>query len=234
MPGRNRGFTLIEMLVALTLLAITLTLLFSSLAVIERSWQAGEQRMQSTAERLAAQNFLRAKLADAQPYYLPGAGNEGLIAFRGDRASLEFVSLLPVASGRPGPYRFRLFLQGVADAPPRLVLAVRPFYAEAADTAITDRTILLDAVRQLQIRYFGVDVNGLSATPQWRENWQDQAELPKLVRIDVQPTIGPAWPLLLVALRVSASALDSLIFLDVEDLDNPDDEDLIPFEESIR
>ena len=65
-----------------------------------------------------------------------------------------------------------------------------------------EQSILADDVKELRVGYFGYDVGAARTTaPTWRERWDDPHRLPLLIRIDVVPNRGPAWPTLLVAPR---------------------------------
>ena len=59
---RESGFTLIELVVAMTLLAIMMVMLYSGLSFALRSWDAGDTNGRRTADRRIGENFLRREL----------------------------------------------------------------------------------------------------------------------------------------------------------------------------
>jgi general secretion pathway protein J len=62
--------------------------------------------------------------------------------------------------------------------------------------------VLADGIGELAISYFGRDENATDAdTPTWRDRWDDKQRLPLLVKIEVKPEKGPAWPPLVVEPR---------------------------------
>ena len=62
--------------------------------------------------------------------------------------------------------------------------------------------MLADGIAELTITYFGRDENATDAdTPTWRDRWDDKQRLPLLVKIEVKPQKGAAWPPLLVEPR---------------------------------
>ena len=73
MSTRDRGFTLIELVVALMLLALMSSVLFGSLQLAGRSWDGGEAKVAQVTEMRATQQFLREQLAGAYPQRLPKA-----------------------------------------------------------------------------------------------------------------------------------------------------------------
>ena len=68
MRGRHsRGFTLIELVVALTLLALMSTVLFGALGFAGRSWEGGEAKAEQVGSMRLAEGFLRSQLESAHP-----------------------------------------------------------------------------------------------------------------------------------------------------------------------
>lgn len=198
--GTARGFTLLETLLALTLLAVAITLLFGSLRVMQRSWDAGEDRAGRSNHRLLILGFLRGRLADAQPLKLLGGEDEGLVAFDGLADSLEFVTVLPVAAGRPGPHKFNVHLERREAGGQRLVLEVAPYYPVlGAEQSAVERVVLLEAVQSFRVAYFGANLLGRPAG--WIDTWRQQLELPDLVRLAIVPEGDSPWPVLVVHLR---------------------------------
>ncbi len=54
-----RGFTLIEVLIAMTLLSIMVVLLFSSLRICAQSWEQGENKITEVNEVAVVYNFFQ-------------------------------------------------------------------------------------------------------------------------------------------------------------------------------
>ncbi|HEY8220174.1 MAG TPA: prepilin-type N-terminal cleavage/methylation domain-containing protein, partial [Methylobacter sp.] len=62
---RNAGFTLIEVLIAMTLLSLMVVLLFSSLRICAQSWEQGENKIAEVNEVAVVYNFFQKHLASA-------------------------------------------------------------------------------------------------------------------------------------------------------------------------
>jgi general secretion pathway protein J len=62
-----RGFTLLELTIALTLLALLSAVLFGSLRLAGRSTDGGEAKVEAAASMRLAQEFLRANLEAQHP-----------------------------------------------------------------------------------------------------------------------------------------------------------------------
>ena len=59
---RVAGFTLLEVLIATSILGIMMVLLFGSMRICIRSWEAGEAHMQKVSRMTVIQNFFRSHL----------------------------------------------------------------------------------------------------------------------------------------------------------------------------
>lgn len=205
---RARGFTLVELLVALVLLALLSSVLFGSLWLAGRSWDKGEAKVESTAGMRLAEGFLRDQLETQHPLRMRKIVEFPLL-FAGERDELVYAAPLPVRVSGGGIWAYRL---GVKKNDPRSPLVVERMVPDLAAREFpgfdeAERSVLAEDIAELRIEYFGRD-NGAAeaAEPHWRDRWDDKQRLPMLIRIDVQPKEGPAWPTLVVAPRESLEA----------------------------
>ena len=90
---RARGFTLLEMLVGLTLLGVLLILIYSALNIGLRAWDTGDQRAGEASHQRIVQSFLRRELGQVFPIRWRGIP-ESIIAFEGEKQELKFVTAL--------------------------------------------------------------------------------------------------------------------------------------------
>ena len=102
------GFTLLELLISLTLLAALSTILFGGLRFGTRAWERSEAQAAETDEIAVAQNFLRRQLSEAYPLVTTADPTGARIYFEGGSDSLQFLAPAPAALAAGGRSRFAL------------------------------------------------------------------------------------------------------------------------------
>jgi len=200
----QQGFTLIELTVALVLVALIGSILYGSLSLAGDSWNRGEGKAQRVAEMRSAEDFLRRTLTSQHPLRFQKVLEKPLY-FLGTYESLSYAAPLPGRAGG-GMYYFRLTASGDGENG-RLVLArVIPDYAAQAlpDFGDAQTTVLAEGVSAVHFGYFGRDPGSAdSVAPTWRDRWDDPQRLPDLIRVDVTLASGSSWPTLVVEPRIA-------------------------------
>jgi general secretion pathway protein J len=198
----QQGFTLIELTVALVLVALIGSVLYGSLSLAGDTWDRGEAKTRRVAEMRSAEDFLRRTLTSQHPLRFQKVLEKPLY-FLGTQESLSYAAALPGRIGG-GMYYFRLTASGENG---RLMLArVIPDYSAQAvpDFGSAESTVLADGVSAVRFGYFGRDPNSAdTVAPTWRDRWDDPQRLPDLIRIDVTLSNGTAWPTLVVEPRIA-------------------------------
>jgi general secretion pathway protein J len=208
LPARTRGFTMIELLIALALLALMSAVLAGSLSLAGRSWDAGEAKVEHSASMRVAHEFLRAQIEGQHGQRLKKVAEFPLM-FKGERDSLAYAAPLPARVQGGGTWYFRLRITDV-DGKPSLVVdrTVPDVNAPAApDFAGAEFSVLATGIRAIEIGYFGREAGNVEGfEPAWRDRWDDAQRLPIAIRIDVEPERGPKWPTLYAVPREAPEA----------------------------
>lgn len=203
-----RGFTLVEMMIALVLLALMAGLLFGALNLAGESWNRGEAKVEANASMRLTQQFLRTNLEAQHPLRLRKV-QEFPLVFAGQTDELRYAANLPARVAGGGIWMYRLLLARDETRSPLVLQRIipDPNSLQAPDFAEAERSVLAENIAQLKIGYFGRDAGASNADePSWRDHWDDLQRLPILIRIDVTPKQGAAWPTLIVAPRAAPEA----------------------------
>lgn len=200
-PARERGFTLIEVLLATVLLAAGLGLAFATVRAATATVDRGEAMAQRSETMRAVEQFLRRRLAATQPLGFAQDQETGSpIRFVGEPDRIRFVADLPSYLGRGGPHLHDIaVLGGGGDQP---VLAASFAMVMAGETVQEaeprpPEPLVRDLV-EARFRYRGLGADG--APGEWLDAWEDVEQLPLQVSVEIASEGSGNWPPLVVAL----------------------------------
>lgn len=213
---RRSGFSLIEVLLAVALLAMGVTIASAALRGAVASVQRAEGLADQVDQVRSVQQFLRRHLTAAQPLgWNPEDRADDLLVqerylVQGEPDGLRFVSAMPGYLSQGGPYLHTLRLvSGRSDL--RLEFD-HELLIGGQLIAGDDRApvLLLDGIAAAQFEYFGLDDDG-EATG-WQTQWPYPSRLPQLVRLDLRfSQDSRRWPPLLVALSASPTGTPMVV-----------------------
>ncbi len=208
MPARGQsGFTLLELLLAVTLLALIAVMLAGGLRLGARVWESGEERAQALARLELVQGFLRRQVSGARPLIMGRIASQPRYAFEGEPERLRLAVLAPPQLGAGGFYLVtieRLPAKSGANEGDELRLDWRLYHPEMEDIGASDEgteRVLLEGIERVKFSYFGALRRDTER--RWRERWEDQRALPELVRLEIEFS-DPSrhWPQFVAAPKV--------------------------------
>lgn len=209
---RARGFTLIEVVIAMTLLATIMVLLYSGLTFALRSWDAGDANGRRVADRRLGENFLRREMTELFPMRWKDATNVKF-AFEGEQDHLRFVSTRPAGLQQAGLSLVALEVREGSEPRTRHLYMRRAMPDdEAVDFKPLDKAdpvLLIANVESVQFSYFGAESDFID--PRWVDSWPHKAAVPLLVKLSVKMQDGRVLPdfVIRVMLGVEAGCLES-------------------------
>ena len=204
---RVRGFTLIEVLIAMTLLSIMVVLLFSSLKICADSWEKGESKISDVNEIAVVYNFFQRHLSEAKPLWNDLSPEERTFSFQGKAQSLQFVSAFPASAGRSGLQLFSLSQQE-EDNEQVIKVTLTPFFPAAeGEEWHKEEVTLTRHVSDFTLAYFGSEDG--TGEGSWQEEWLDKEVLPQLVKINIKLENGIFWPDMIVGLKVAGATINT-------------------------
>jgi general secretion pathway protein J len=195
----SEGFTLIEMLVAITLMALLSVMLFEGMRLGSRSTAVSAAMNDRSGQWSLTYGVLRNQLAGAESLPVKHAPPPPPADFTGTVDGVSFVEQPPAYLAPGGLYRAHLsFVRGARSG--RLMLSwVRLGAADSAGDP--PPTTLLDNLANADFSYFGALAP--DQAPEWLQSWEGVDHLPTLVRLRVAFADGERPPDLIVALRLA-------------------------------
>jgi general secretion pathway protein J len=203
----SRGFTLLEVLLAVTLLALLLAGAYSGIQTAVKAMHSGELVIERLDRVRTVQSFLRRQLGLIMP--LPYEQTpEGNYVFEGDRSLMRFVAPMPGYLSHGGPYVQTLALTRGRDGL-RLVFSgamLNGFDPKEEKAAERDPVVLLDHIRDGGFAYRALDEQGELGP--WTDAWDDTNVTPLMIRIQLVMRSGERvdWPTLDVPMMLDAGA----------------------------
>jgi general secretion pathway protein J len=188
------GFTLVELLVSVTLMALLSVLLFGGLHFGTRVWEKATEAETTGNRIVSAQQTLASAIQNAYPFFVLASPTDRHVQFDGEQNTMTFFA--------PAQHGGLDVVTIARDPNGTLVMNSRPELA-AQPAASTVHRVLLSGVKSLNAGYFGAMVKG--DPQQWYGVWHNAHTLPDLIRLRASlDAKAGKWPDLVVAPRVSA------------------------------
>jgi general secretion pathway protein J len=200
---RARGFTLVELIIALAIVGLLLTIAFSGLRVAMTAWTRGEDRAEAHQHVRALAFTMARALGAAYPYRgAKGEAPEVVMLFNGAEQKLEFVTQAP-----PLPLQAPLAFTAVVislESGDEAGLVVRERALPNRDPFTKGEIVMRDpAVTSLSFKFQNED-------GEWVDTWdgQDMRAIPRGVQLILGTTLNgraQALPPLTVTLRATGA-----------------------------
>jgi general secretion pathway protein J len=207
---RPVGFTLIEVLVALSLLAFGLALTFSTLRGASGASERAEKVAQRDERLRAVQGFLRRQLTMALPIAFEFDSRSGeATLFRASATKMEFVANMPGYMSRGGPYLQTLSLVH-GEHGMQLQFVSQMLTSEGPLKAERAPEILLDGIAEAQFSFRSLDDNGRPGS--WASSWPHSSQLPPLLKLSLRfDDPRYVWPDLVIPPRLATAITTTIL-----------------------
>jgi general secretion pathway protein J len=204
---RDAGFTLIDMVVSIVLLALLMALIPSALRLAHRGPEiAAELDRRGAAD--AGLNFIERHLAEASAIFQRGEDGRLQIVFVGNPDAITFVAPVTFLAGENGLARFDVTIGRDAQGQIGVLGAWRAWQpvvsvstpgARVAVVPSKSRLLVADATT-LRARYFGSLQD--QQPPEWSSPWPRADALPDMVELQVSALGETRTRLIVLRLRL--------------------------------
>ncbi len=186
---RAAGFTLVEVVVALTLLSLILLGLVSALRSLGETGSRLEGRSLRSDDVRLVPAFLRQAIGSASPrLHVRPTDMATMPWFEGAATEMVWVGNMPARQGVGGLHHLRLAVIGTGGTP-QLMLQYLPFISDDLfpDWTQAPGQLLVAGVDRFELSYQRL------GTGEWSPEWADPLVLPGRVRLMLSAG-GQAWP----------------------------------------
>jgi general secretion pathway protein J len=187
---RTTGFTLLEVIVTLTILGFIVLIVFGAFRLGLSSWERGESTREDYQKVRTVTQMISRQIKSIVPYKVKSKKAEGdYLAFEGKVRSLKFVSAFPIKAKQPeglvyGIYEFKE--EGKEGG--RLIL----YEQRVLNKDLFEETpkeelgaTLIEGISKIRFEYYREGDPEKNRTEGWVEEWdtKEEKELPKALRM---------------------------------------------------
>ncbi len=204
----QKGFTLVELLLAITLMSMLLALAYGGLRAAIRTTETGQKQLEESGNIRITHQFVRRQLNQMQPlpFSVATDADETMIIFEGNSRRIQFVAPMPGYLGQGGPQVQYLELVNGAEG---LDLIFSHQLLQGYDPAFPierDPIVLMEGIQEARFEFLAKDEAGELIG--WTGSWDTPDLLPVAVSLDIElgEDSRAYWPLLMAGVKVDALA----------------------------
>jgi general secretion pathway protein J len=207
--ARSRGFSLVEILIAVMLLALMVLGAMAAMTASVRAVRSGEALIGRTDSVRIAQEFLRRQLSQAMALPFERSDDLGMIfVFEGDERGLKFVAPMPGQPARGGP-QVRQLKTTRGDRGERLEFShalLNGYDDKARIDGERPPVVVLEGLANARFEYRAANENG--ELQDWSSSWEYPQFVPMMVRLVAEFPRGRAqhWPPLEIPVMAGSSS----------------------------
>ncbi len=214
---QSRGFTLVELQIAIVIMAMISLLLLGALRLTSQTWRKVAARQDAAEHQFLLSQLLRRHLSGARFFKIRLSSGETVDSLIGGRDYLHYVAPFPRFINDGELYWWTLKIAWDENHQQEvLVLDYQPFDTELAvslginssieiEGQLKQRLVLDKKIDNLTLAYYG-DANG--AEDDWHEEWPDDdlfdSAVPQLLSLKMEHAdaeIYQPWPKIVLALN---------------------------------
>lgn len=192
-PSTQKGFTLLELILSISILSLVLVTIYGTLSMGARTWEKGERDIEKIQRERVVMNLLAREIKSIFPYKVTPSEldtHKEFYAFEGKKDSISFVSAVPL-KGEKGGLSWLTFW--VEDDEGLVVVerdALRTDIFKERESFDKDEMEVLDQqVTAIRFDYYKLKSGKTEGEGEgeWEEKWDAEKEgtLPNAVRVEL-------------------------------------------------
>ncbi len=197
----QQGFTLLEMMIAFSLLVLLFLALFSSFNTVARGWNLADERMLASSDIRLISEFLRSQFSQMMVVRIQGENATQVYAFEGDDRYLRYAAPLQPLQYQGGIYLIELAI-ALEGNERKLEMRFAPYRPDMTwEDAFEDvePVPVYSGLRSARFEYFAAE--SIEDDPRWQEDWLEKPVYPLLLKLVIEGNEQQgAWPELLIDL----------------------------------
>jgi general secretion pathway protein J len=181
----QKGFTLIEVILALTIFALMSTVLYGAFSLGHSAVEKSQRSFENNQKLRAVDELLGSYIRSAYPYR--ASPQDAALLFAGEEAELTFISSFSLAMGGRGMAKVRVFWEGdekragvlgVEEETPVRVLSEE---GNEGHEGLRNGLVVREGVKEFRITY----LDPQSEEEKWEERWdaKERNTLPRAIRL---------------------------------------------------
>ncbi|HKJ18043.1 MAG TPA: prepilin-type N-terminal cleavage/methylation domain-containing protein [Xanthomonadales bacterium] len=207
-----RGFTLVELLLAITLMSVLLALAYGGFRASTRATDRGQDILEESSRLRLAHQFVHRQLNQLLPMSFSDIDSDDLpMVFDGSSRSIRFVGPMPGYLGFGGPQVQELrIVEGENGQELVLTHALLQGFEEA-DLDARAPIMLIDGIQGGGFSFQGRDEQGGPGS--WSDSWDETEIIPLAIslQLDFDEQAHMEWPDLVASVRIDGLAIAEMI-----------------------
>ncbi|MDH4266818.1 MAG: prepilin-type N-terminal cleavage/methylation domain-containing protein [Deltaproteobacteria bacterium] len=188
--AKSRGFTLVEVMITLTILGFILLMIFGVFRLALSAWEKGENLKEDYQQVRITSQLISRQIKSIVPYKIKSRKAEGnYMAFEGKARSVKFVSALPLKTRQPQGFVYVIYdFKKSEKGDGTLVLYEqrvlnRDFMSE--NPREESGVPLIEHLAEVRFEYYREEDAQKNQAAEWVEEWntREEKDLPRAIRI---------------------------------------------------
>ncbi|MGY6588979.1 MAG: prepilin-type N-terminal cleavage/methylation domain-containing protein [Wenzhouxiangella sp.] len=203
--GRESAFTLVEVMLAISLVGIIMALAYGGFQASVRATTSGEALIEETNQLRVTHQFVRRQLSLAQSLIIEESEeDEFQVRFEGERDRVRFVAPMPGYLSFGGPYVQQLSIERGREGYELVFYFAMLNGYEPGEIEASEGIVLLENLRGGQFLFLGQDEEEMDTF--WDEFWEETDRLPLAVILDLDlgRVNGLVWPELFAPVMIDS------------------------------